>query len=223
MPPTRSSRPAAESQDPAVPKTNEADTESPAPDLGPSAGDSGGAGGRSPGQPGWRRALPAVFGAVTVVLGALGAWAAVAAHDLRTTAASANLALVDPGATGAVTSQVTRAVETIFSYSYADTGRTRAAAQGLLTGPAISQYDQLFALVERDAPTEKLVLTTRVTNIGVELLSGGQARLLVFADQQDTVAGTAKSSYGGAMFAVTAVLQGRIWKIEDIDTFTGSS
>jgi Mce-associated membrane protein len=223
MPPTRSSRPAAESQDPAVPNTNEADTESPAPDLGPSAGDSGGAGGRSPGQPGWRRALPAVFGAVTVVLGALGAWAAVAAHDLRTTAASANLALVDPGATRAVTSQVTRAVETIFSYSYADTGRTRAAAQGLLTGPAISQYDQLFALVERDAPTEKLVLTTRVTNIGVELLSGGQARLLVFADQQDTVAGTAKSSYGGAMFAVTAVLQGRIWKIEDIDTFTGSS
>jgi Mce-associated membrane protein len=223
MPPARSSRPAAESQNSAVPTMNEADTECPAPDAGPSAGESEDAAGRSPGQRGWRRALPAVFGAVTVLLGALGAWAAVAAHDLRATSASANLALVDAGATRAATSQVTSAVETIFSYSYADTGRTRAAAQGLLTGPAIGQYDQLFALVERDAPAEKLVLTTRVTNIGVELLSGSQARLLVFADQQDTVAGTAKSSYGGAMFAVTAVLRSGTWKIEDIDTFTGSS
>jgi Mce-associated membrane protein len=175
-----------------------------------------------PAQRRWRRALPAVLAAATVVLGAFGGWAAVAANGLHDDAATANEAIVDAGASAAVTRQVTSAVDTIFSYSYADTGRTRAAAQGLLTGPAIRQYDQLFALVERDAPAEKLVVTTRVTNVGVELLTGGRARLLVFANQQDTRSGTGKSSYGGAMFAVTVVRQGSRWKIENIDTFTGS-
>jgi Mce-associated membrane protein len=207
MSPSGSPQPAAESEDLVVPPMTAADgeTESQAAERK------------------WRRALPAVLGAATVVLGAFGVWAAVAAHDLRGTAASANGAIVDAGATSAVTRQVTSAVNTIFSYSYADTDRTRAAAQGVLTGPAISQYDQLFALVERDAPKEKLVLTTRVTSIGVELLTGGAARLLVFANQQDTVTGTRRSSYGGAMFAVTAVLQDGRWKIDNIDTFTGAS
>ncbi len=177
----------------------------------------------APGQPRWRRALPAVLGAATVILGAFGGWAAVAASDLHGSATAANEAIVDASATQGVIRQVSSAVDTIFSYSYADTGRTRTAAQGLLTGPAIRQYDQLFALVESDAPKEKLVVTTKVTNIGVELLTGGRARLLVFANQQDTMTGTGKSSYGGALFAVTAVLQGGRWKIENIDTFTGSA
>jgi Mce-associated membrane protein len=173
----------------------------------------------SPRRP-WQRILPAAFGAATVVLGALGAWATVAAHDLRTNAAAANGALVNASATSAVKRDVTSAVNTIFSYSYADTGRTQAAAQNLLTGAAIQQYNQLFALVKQDAPKEKLVVTTRVTNIGLELLAHGRARLLVFANQQDTMTGTKKSSYGGAMFAVTAVSQNGTWKIENIDTFS---
>jgi Mce-associated membrane protein len=171
---------------------------------------------------GWHRAVPVMLAGATVVLGVLGAWAAVDAHDLRATASAANAALVDGTATRTVTRDVTSAVNTIFSYSYTDTGRTRAAAQNLLTGPAIRQYDELFRLVEQEAPKEKLVVTTRVTNIGVEVLSQGRARLLVFANQQDTVTGTGKSSYGGAMFAVTAVSRGGSWKIENIDTFTGT-
>ncbi|MGO8958386.1 MAG: hypothetical protein ACLQFR_13590 [Streptosporangiaceae bacterium] len=168
-----------------------------------------------------RRVALAAIGAATVVIGSLGIWAAVAAHDLRTSAADANLAFTDPAATRAVDQQVAAAVNTIFSYSYADSARTRAAAQGLLTGAAIRQYDQLFAIVEKQAPTEKLTVTTRVSNVGVELLTGDRARVLVFANQQDTVAGTGKTSYGGAMFAVTAVnLHGK-WRIESIDTFTG--
>lgn len=206
MSPSGSSQPAAESEDLVVPPMTGADNEAESPAA----------------QRNRRRALPAVLGAATVVIGAFGGWAAVTANGLHDTAAAANEALTDASATRTVTRQVTSAVNTIFSYSYADTGRTRAAAQGLLTGPAIRQYDQLFALVERDAPAEKLVVTTRVTNIGVELLAGGRARLLVFANQQDTKTGTKQTSYGGAMFAVTAVRQGSRWKIENIDTFSGS-
>jgi len=170
-----------------------------------------------------RTSVVAALGVATIIVGSLGIWAAVSAHDLRASASSANTALVDGSATQGVERAVTAAVNTIFSYSYADTARTKAAAQQLLTGPAIRQYNQLFALVEQQAPKEKLVVTTRVTNIGVELLNGGQARLLVFANQQDSSAGTSKATYGGAMFAVTAVNQHGRWQIENINTFTGSA
>jgi Mce-associated membrane protein len=175
-----------------------------------------GAAGRS------RAAIVAILGVATIAIASFGIWATVAVHNLRTAAATANGALVDVPTTRSAERAVSTAVNTVFSYSYADAGRTRVAAQGLLTGPAIREYDQLFALVEQEAPKEKLVVTTRVTSIGVELLTPGRARLLVFANQQDTMTGTGKSSYGGTMFAVTAVNSGGRWKIDNIDTFTTS-
>jgi len=168
------------------------------------------------------RLVAVILGLITVVLAGFGVWATLEAHSLRSTAAPPNLALTDGTATSAVNRQIGHAINTVFSYNYADTGATRRAAQDLLTGPAIHQYNTYFALVTRDAPAQKLVVTTRVTNSGVELLSGNRARVLVFANQQDTRAGTHQSSYAGALFAVTAVRQGNRWKIENIDTFNGS-
>jgi len=164
-----------------------------------------------------------VIGTAAVIFGGFGIWATVAAHGLRSTAASANTALVDRPATASVQRDITKAIDTIFSYSYADVARTRKAAQGLLTGAAIKQYDQLFALVEQEAPKEKLVVVTKVTRTGVELLTGDRARILVFANQQDTRAGTTQSSYSGAMFAVTAINRGGHWQISNINTFTSPS
>jgi Mce-associated membrane protein len=167
------------------------------------------------------RLAAVVLGAATVVLGGFGVWATVAAHNLRSSAAPQNIAVTNGAATSAVSQQIAHAVNTVFSYNYADTAATRQAAQSLLTGPAIRQYNTYFTLVAKDAPTQKLVVTTRVTNSGVELLDGNQARLLVFANQQDTRAGTHQTSYAGALFAVTAIRQGGRWKIENIDTFSG--
>ncbi len=170
---------------------------------------------------GRRRAFAVlVLGAVTVLLGGFGIWATAHAGSLRAQSAQQNTALIDPAATSAVRTQIDAAVQTVFSYSYADTGATRRAAQRLLTGPAIQQYDTLFALVEQQAPAQKLVVTTTVTNSGVELLTGDQARVLIFVNQQDTRAGTSQTSYSGAMLAVTALFQAGRWKIENIDTFT---
>jgi Mce-associated membrane protein len=185
-----------------------AETGAPEPDAGQ---------GRAP----LRLRLPAVLGVATVLLGAFGAWATVQAHDQRATNAQQNLALTNGPATSAVRRQVSSAIQAIFSYSYTDTAKTRRDAQNLLTGPAIRQYDQLFSLVQKDAPTQKLVVTTSVTNSGVEFLTGSSARILIFANQQDSRAGTGQTSYAGAMFAVTAVLTGGTWKISNIDTFTG--
>jgi Mce-associated membrane protein len=168
-----------------------------------------------------RLRLPVVLGVATVLLGGFGAWATVQAHNERAANAQQNLALTNGSATSAVRHQVSSAIQAIFSYSYTDTGKTRRDAQNLLTGPAIRQYDQLFSLVQKDAPAQKLVVTTSVTNSGVEFLTGSRARILIFANQQDSRAGTGQTSYAGAMFAVTAVLTGGTWKISNIDTFTG--
>ena len=167
------------------------------------------------------RLAAVILGAATVVLGGFGTWATLEANSLNAHAAPPNIALTNGPATSAVNRQVAHAVNTVFSYNYADTAATRRAAQSLLTGPAIRQYNKFFALVVKDAPAQKLVVTTRVTNSGVEVLSGNRARVLVFANQQDTRAGTGQASYAGALFAVTAVRQGGAWKIENIDTFTG--
>ena len=166
----------------------------------------------------WR--IAAALGAATVVLGGFGVWATMHANSERSSAAAQNTALTDGPATAAVGRQIAAAVDTIFSYNYTNTAATRRAAQGLLTGPAVRQYNTLFALVTKNAPAQKLVVTTRVTNTGVEMLNGDRARLLVFANQQDTRAGTSQTSYAGAMFAVTALRQGGQWKIENIDTFS---
>jgi Mce-associated membrane protein len=168
-----------------------------------------------------RLRLPALLGVVTVLLGGFGAWASVQAHNERAANAQQNLALTNGAATSTVRHQVSSAIQAIFSYSYSDTAKTRRDAQNLLTGPAIRQYDQLFSLVQKDAPAQKLVVTTSVTNTGVEFLTGSRARVLIFANQQDSRAGTGQTSYAGAMFAVTAVLTGNTWKISNIDTFTG--
>ena len=172
---------------------------------------------------GRRRAWRAVaaLGAATIILGGFGVWATLQANSERGSAAAQNTALTDGPATAAVRREIAAAVNTIFSYNYANTAATRRAAQGLLTGPAVREYDTLFALVTKNAPAQKLVVTTKVTNTGVEMLNGDRARLLVFANQQDTRAGTGQTSYAGAMFAVTALRQGGRWKVENIDTFSG--
>ncbi len=167
-----------------------------------------------------RGPLAGLLTVLAVIFGAFAVVAAVNASQLQS-AADANIALTDHAATQAVTRDIARTVTSIFSYNYADTARTRAVAQKLLTGQAIRQYDQLFALVEQQAPRQKLVVTTTVTNIGVELMTADRARLLVFVSQQDTRSGTQQSSYAGAMFAVNAVRDGGTWKIANIDTFTG--
>jgi Mce-associated membrane protein len=164
-----------------------------------------------------------LLGGAAVVLAAFAVVAGIQAHNLRGQQASHNAALADAAATSQVRRQVTSAINTIFSYNYADIATTRAAAQRLLTGPAVKEYDSLFRLVQKDAPAQHLVLTTKVTDAGVELLVGDRARVLIFADQRDTRRTTSETSYAGAMFAVNAVRQGGRWKIENIDTFTGGS
>lgn len=175
-----------------------------------------------------RRRLPVAVTLLALLTVALGAFAAVAAGRagaLRDTVAGHNTALTDTARTSEVKGQVAEAVNAVFSYDYADTARTDAAAKRLLTGKAVQQYAAMLAQVRAQAPARKLVLTTTVTDTGVVTVDGDRARVLVFADQRNTsTAATAAtagpgSTYAAAMFAVDAVRQKGTWKIASIDTF----
>ncbi|MFE4212925.1 hypothetical protein [Streptomyces sp. NPDC056844] len=165
--------------------------------------------------------LPAVLCAATLLLGAFAAWSFTSAGSLRDQPSRQNTALTDIGRTSEVKGQITEAVGAVFSYDYASPGKSDLAAQKHLTGKAVQQHKDMLAEVRAQAPKQKLVLTTTVTESGVEFLDGDRARLLVFADQSNTRTGKEEeTTYAAAMFAVDAVRRGDTWRIAAIDTFT---
>ena len=165
-----------------------------------------------------RTRVVVLLGALTIALGGTAAWLHVRTGELTGAASANNAALSDNARTAEVKGQITTAVNTAFSYNYADVGKTEKAAREALTGRAVQQYDQLFALVRRQAPEQKQVLTTTVTDSAVRSINGDRARLLVFADQRNTRTDKNKTSYSAAVFAVNARNVDGRWKITDIDT-----
>lgn len=166
--------------------------------------------------------LPVCLGVAAVTLGSLAVWFGLAAAGTGSGVDTQNTALLDQAATTQANQQIDQAFSTVFSYDYADTAKTLTAARTLLTGPAIGEYQKLFKLVTEDAPKEKLVLTTTVTNSGVEMLSGNQARVLIFANQKD-VSASHQTTDAGAMLAINAIRQNGQWKINSIDTFSAGT
>ncbi|MEE1742224.1 hypothetical protein PUR49_37745 [Streptomyces sp. BE147] len=165
--------------------------------------------------------LPAILCAATVLLGAFAAWAFTSAGSLRGEPSRQNTALTDIGRTSEVKGQITEAVGAVFSYDYASPAKADRAARTYLVGKAVGQHENMLAEVRAQAPKQKLVLTTTVTESGVEVLDGDRARLLIFADQSNTRTGKAEeTTYAAAMFAVDAVRRGDTWRIAAIDTFT---
>jgi Mce-associated membrane protein len=170
-----------------------------------------------------RLLVPVVLAVVAVLIGGLAAWFGVEWSHVRSGGSASNTALTDSATTSEISGQVTSAVNTIFSYDYTNMQKTEKAVQQLLTGNALCQYNQLFKVVQQQAPAEKLVLTTTVVSKGVELLQGDTARVLLLVDQHDTRASTNQTSDSPSMFAVNAVRQGSVWKISAIDTLNGTN
>lgn len=165
--------------------------------------------------------LPALLALVAVLLGTTAVWFGVSAAQLRNSPAASNAALTDAAATAEVKRQVTNAINTVFSYDYANIAKTEQSARRLLTGSASAEYEQLIGTVKQQAPQQKLVLTTSVVSAGVVMLQGDRARLLVFADQRNVRSDTGEASYAGAQFAVDAVRVGGVWKISHLSIFSG--
>jgi Mce-associated membrane protein len=166
--------------------------------------------------------VPILLAVAVVLLGGLATWSGLEWSHLRSGAA-ANTALADSAGTSEVVGQVTSAVNTTFSYDYTNVGKTEKAAQSLLTGAALCQYNAIFKLIQQDAPSQKLVVTTTVTSTGVQMLEGDQARVVMMVNQKDTKVSTNQPVASQAALAVNAVKQDGKWKISNIDTFNGQA
>ncbi|MEU5820297.1 hypothetical protein [Streptomyces sp. NPDC047803] len=178
-------------------------------------------GGKAPARHLPRPALPVVLCVLTVLLGAFAAWAFTSAASLRDDPSRQNTALTDISRTSEVKGQITEAVGAVFSYDYASPAKAETAVTKYLTGKAVQQHADMLAEVRAQAPKQKLVLTTTVTDSGVEMLDGDRARLLIYADQRNTRTGKSEeTTYAAAMFSVDAVRKGGTWRISSIDTFT---
>lgn len=163
-----------------------------------------------------RPIVTAVLLVLTVVCGILSFWFFTEANALRNEGPAANHALTDPAATSEVNGQISAAVQQTFSYDFANTAKTENAAKNLLVGPAIQQYNQLYAIVKNVAPQQKLVLTTTVQASAVTMLQGDRAQLLLVVNQNDTRTDTGQNNSFTGQLSIGAVKQGNAWKIEQI-------
>ncbi|TDC81162.1 hypothetical protein [Actinomadura sp. 7K507] len=125
-------------------------------------------------------------------------------------------AVLDEVATTEVTGDVSTALGKVFSYAADDIAATESAAARELSGSALKQYRQIFGQVKRQAPAQRVTLTTRVVRAGVVSLTGDTARLLVFLDQTATRAGEAAGTPAAAQLAVTARRDHGHWTITDL-------
>lgn len=162
------------------------------------------------------RRLTIALGVVAALLVGTGAWALLAAANLRDSPAARNSALVDTGTTAEVSAEISGALNRIFSYSYDQTDVTEKAAKEVLRGDARATYDKLFAEVRAKAPAQKLVLTTRVVYAAVQSIEGDRARLFVFLDQSATRVDTNTTSSAAAQLSITAKRTGGHWVITDM-------
>jgi Mce-associated membrane protein len=158
----------------------------------------------------WRSLVPAL------VLVLAGAGVLALTDRQRAAVPSANRALLDAPATTKVTGDVSDTLVKIFSYRHGEVGATERAAAQLLEGRAAQQYRDLFAQVKRQAPAQRLDLSTRVVRAGVFRLSGDTAQVLVFLDQQSTRNGEPAGGTAAAQLVVTAHLRDGLWRIAGI-------
>ncbi|GAB3280587.1 hypothetical protein GCM10027589_07620 [Actinocorallia lasiicapitis] len=166
--------------------------------------------------------LPVLLTVAALLLAAFAFWSHGRAETLIGTPAAQNAALTDAVRTSELKGQITDAVNTAFSYNYADPGKAETAAKRLLTGEAVQQYDGMFSVVRKEAVKLQLVLTMTVTDSSVVRLDGDQARMLIFADQSSTSVAKDKHQYGSSMLGLDLLRRDGHWQITAIDTFGAS-
>ncbi|MCU1663873.1 MAG: hypothetical protein JWR58_3938 [Pseudonocardia sp.] len=133
-----------------------------------------------------RSLLVPLLAAALVVLTGLAVFFGIADARLRGTPAAANTALVDVGATAAVSGQLTDALQTIYSYDFARLDENERAARAVITPEFADQFNRLFTQVRDLAPQQQAVVTATVTLSAVKEINGDRAVLVAFMDQQAT-------------------------------------
>lgn len=161
--------------------------------------------------------LAIALAVVALVFAGLALWFRGEANSLTGGADGTNHAITDSAGTSEVQGKLTVAIEKTLSYSFTDLDATAKAVKEYLAGNAVCEYDKLFGQLKELAPAQKLVLTTKVRQIGVTRLDGDKADLLVFVDQSTTRTDQNQTTASGAQFGIRAEKIDGAWKITDFD------
>ncbi|WP_436492415.1 hypothetical protein [Actinokineospora sp. HUAS TT18] len=158
-----------------------------------------------------------VLGVVALVLAGLAIWFRGQADSLTGGTDGGNLSLVDSAATSEVKGKMTVAIEKTLSYNFTELDTTAKAVKEYLAGTAVCEYDKLFGVLKEQAPAQKLILTTKVRDLGVTRLEQDKADMLVFVDQSTTRTEQNQTTASGAQFGIRAEKVDGVWKITDFD------
>jgi Mce-associated membrane protein len=140
----------------------------------------------------------------------------VAAFTAMSSGGRSNEAFVNAGDTSELVGQVTNAITTVYSYDYQNLPATENAAKDLVTGMFATEFGRVFGPVKQLAPQQQSVLRTTVPAVGVSLLEGDRARLLMMVDQAG-VRGPSKAPTGAtARLVVDAEKVDGRWKISGV-------
>jgi len=167
--------------------------------------------------PNWTLVWTVTLIVVAVLLAGLAVWFRGEANSRSEGADVNNQALTDTARASEAVGQLRAAIEKSLTYNYTDLDSTAKAVKDNLSGRALCEYDKLFGQVQKLAPEQKLVLTTRVREIGLTRLEGDHAQLLVFVDQTTTRADQNQTTASGAQFDINAERQDGKWRITGFD------
>lgn len=167
--------------------------------------------------PNWTLVWTVTLVVVAVLFAGLAVWFRGEANSRSEGADTNNQALTDTGEASKAVGQLRVAIEKSLTYNYTDLDSTARAVKENLSGKALCEYDKLFGQVQKLAPEQKLVLTTRVREIGITRLEGDHAQLLVFVDQTTTRADQNQTTASGAQFGINAERQDGKWRITAFD------
>ncbi len=163
--------------------------------------------------------LAALVALVAVVLIAmtLAVWFRGEADALRSRADTNNTALLNAQSTSQVNSQISTALETVYSYDFSTLDADQAAASEVVTGQFTEDYRALFAEVRELAPPQQAVVSAVVVNSAVKVLDGDRAELVVFLNQRGTKGATDEEIAAPGRLTVTAQQVDGQWKIAAVN------
>ncbi|MCL8024586.1 J domain-containing protein [Nocardioides bruguierae] len=165
------------------------------------------------------RLVPAWLLAVLALLAALsvGGTVAVAAQPHhRVITGDAGTVEADAQAAQAAAE---RAVGPVLSYDYRTMEEDGARARTYLTADYTETYDQLFAVLEENAPTSQTVVgPVEVVDSALVRVGDDRVQVLVFANRQRTNASTTQPDVYQDQLTLTMVLDDGQWLVDDITT-----
>jgi Mce-associated membrane protein len=164
-----------------------------------------------------KRRLLALATALGVSLGLAG-WFGYQTLALRTDPVARNVALVDLGASTQAISQVSTAMERVYSFDYTRLDENERVAKDMITPEFADDFATLFEQVRKLAPQQQAVVSATVAMAAVKELEGDRAVLVLFLDQQATRGADAKQLLASGRVTVSSQLIDGRWKIAGVDS-----